>query len=482
MTEVVGRVASVLESEQELCRNVFPDSSQAFKGVVSSVVDEALLPLVNSDDFCNYSSVDDIVELVTQVRHLEARCGLETNESWTERAKERYIETELGSMNAKFKGVLKGVGGVRFAEEAEASPGSPDHTPVSKIRSAKNPELLLTSDVAVSLCRICCGAVSHATSMYLSDPPSLSKAVGQLWGSTCVFFLHGYILPLLSILEASLPKSAPSATMTFPQDGPHDLGIGQGFWGAVSGVVKVCRIYDAAVWGGEGGDGEDGTVSEILAAAGVMTELTVARERRIRFVKDVEKAGGNVMGSAIGALADHVKWILVSGEQAQKRRGGDWAHNSERGAYSISNAEDLDSGCSLGVEEMVKSLNAALDKMEPDESRDHFWNALMERAYDVFIDRILNHLKVSVMGSIVLSRDVEAIGNFCKDAAGPGSHCVKKWEHLRELLCVFVTPPEALPSIVSSLLGGGVVTEKDTIVKFLARRSDWRSKGGLSRR
>ena len=101
----------------------------------------------------------------------------------------------------------------------------------------------------------------------------------------------------------------------------------------------------------------------------------------------------------------------------------------------------------------------------------------MDKAYDVFIDRILNHLKVSVMGSIVLSRDVEAIGSFCKNAAGPGSPCVKEWEHLRELLCVFVTPPEALPSIVSTLLGGGVVTDKGTIVKFLARRSDWRSKG-----
>ena len=90
-------------------------------------------------------------------------------------------------------------------------------------------------------------------------------------------------------------------------------------------------------------------------------------------MKDVEKAGGNVMGSAIGTLVDHVKWILISGEQAQ-RRGGDWAHNSERGAYSISNAEDLDSGCSSGVEEMVNSLDAALERMEPDESRDQVRN------------------------------------------------------------------------------------------------------------
>ena len=103
ISEVIGRVCSVLKSEQEVCERVFPNSSQTFKGVVVSVVDESLLPLVNSDDFCNYQSVDDIVELVTQVRLLEVQCGLEANEACTEKAKARYIETELGSMNAKFK-------------------------------------------------------------------------------------------------------------------------------------------------------------------------------------------------------------------------------------------------------------------------------------------------------------------------------------------------------------------------------------------
>ena len=110
-------VANTPRSPQ-LCQNVFLDSSQTFKGVVTSVVDEALLPLVNSDYFCNYNSVDDIVELVTQVRLLEAQCGLEANESCTERAKSCYIETELGSMNTKFMGVLKGAGNVKFAEDA----------------------------------------------------------------------------------------------------------------------------------------------------------------------------------------------------------------------------------------------------------------------------------------------------------------------------------------------------------------------------
>mmetsp|Transcript_5295 Transcript_5295/g.9628 ORF Transcript_5295/g.9628 Transcript_5295/m.9628 type:complete len:213 (-) Transcript_5295:792-1430(-) len=105
----------------------------------------------------------------------------------------------------------------------------------------------------------------------------------------------------------------------------------------------------------------------------------------------------------------------------------------------------------------------------------------MTQAYDVFVDRILNHLKVSVMGSIVLSRDVEAIRTFCEEAAGKDSLCLQQWEHLRELLCVFVTPPEALSVIVQSLLSGGVISDKDIVVKFLARRTDWRSKGGLSR-
>jgi hypothetical protein len=44
-----------------------------------------------------------------------------------------------------------------------------------------------------------------------------------------------------------------------------------------------------------------------------------------------------------------------------------------------------------------------------------------------------------------------------------------------------VTPPEALSVIVQSLLSGGVISDKDIVVKFLARRTDWRSKGGLSR-
>ena len=44
-----------------------------------------------------------------------------------------------------------------------------------------------------------------------------------------------------------------------------------------------------------------------------------------------------------------------------------------------------------------------------------------------------------------------------------------------------MTPPEALSVIVQSLLSGGVISDKDIVVKFLARRTDWRSKGGLSR-
>ena len=85
------------------------------------------------------------------------------------------------------------------------------------------------------------------------------------------------------------------------------------------------------------------------------------------------------------------------------------------------------------------------------------------------------------MGSIILSRDVESLRTFCEEAAGKHSLCLQKWEHLRELLCVFVTPPEALSVIVQSLLSGGVISDKDIVVKFLARRTDWRSKGGLSR-
>ena len=70
-------------------------TSQAFKGVVSTVIDDALLPIINSDDLCNYNSIDDIVELVTQIRRLEKDCGLEANEAWTEKAKNSYMETEL---------------------------------------------------------------------------------------------------------------------------------------------------------------------------------------------------------------------------------------------------------------------------------------------------------------------------------------------------------------------------------------------------
>lgn len=62
--------------------------------------------------------------------------------------------------------------------------------------------------------------------------------------------------------------------------------------------------------------------------------------------------------------------------------------------------------------------------MEGGESRDEFWNTVMTQAYDVFVDRILNHLKVSVMGSIVLSRDVEAIRTFCEEAAGKVSNLI----------------------------------------------------------
>lgn len=135
-------------------------------------------------------------------------------------------------------------------------------------------------------------AITHAKSMYVADPPTLAKAIGSLWGSTCVFFCHGFILPVLSLLEETLPRSAPSVSLTLPLNEPHNLGVEEDFWSSVTNVINVCRIYDDVVWGSGGagdeeeekeeggGEGDNDTVSRLLSDAGVMTELTVARERR----------------------------------------------------------------------------------------------------------------------------------------------------------------------------------------------------------
>lgn len=96
------------------------------------------------------------------------------------------------------------------------------------------------------------------------------------------------------------------------------------------------------------------------------------------------------------------------------------------------------------------------------------------RIYDILITRLLQNWFVSTAGAVVLARDVEALRSVSMLAGTQHDH----WELLRELLTLYMTPPDALKIMLVGSDGDGrglfARAGKDQSLVFMSRRMDYR--------
>jgi len=96
------------------------------------------------------------------------------------------------------------------------------------------------------------------------------------------------------------------------------------------------------------------------------------------------------------------------------------------------------------------------------------------RLYNIVVSRLLLHYHVSTVGSVILSRDVEALRSTAMLAGNEQSH--QHWENLRELLTLYMTPPDALKTILVGDKGLIHRAGKEQSIVFMSRRTDYHYK------
>lgn len=108
-----------------------------------------------------------------------------------------------------------------------------------------------------------------------------------------------------------------------------------------------------------------------------------------------------------------------------------------------------------------------------------FWTALSMKLYDILVARLLEHWYVSTVGAVILNRDVEALRSVATLAGTKHDH----WDTLRELLTLYMTPPDNLKIMLigqegDSSAGHGLFQRagREQSLVFMSRRVDYRYK------
>ena len=167
----------------------------------------------------------------------------------------------------------------------------------------------------------------------------------------------------------------------------------------------------------------------------------------------------------------------------------------------------LDTANSPAVKSLTFCLRAQFVHIQAaltPQSLSAFWTALSMRLYDVIVARLLQHYHVSMVvsvltvgdsltctsgfahhnfiaskGAVNLSRDVEALRSVAMLAGTEHQH----WDLLRELLTLYMAPPNALKTILvgpegDPNSGKGLFGQagKNQSLVFMSRRVDYRVK------
>jgi hypothetical protein len=189
---------------------------------------------------------------------------------------------------------------------------------------------------------------------------------------------------------------------------------------------------------------------------------------------------------ALDTLAAHIHWILVAGGESMSATGGSRIRHHITGAYngpySLPSGSALEAPNSPAVKSLTYCLRSQFVNIQAaltPQSLSSFWTALSMRLYDILVTRLLQHYYVSTVGAVILSRDVEALRSVSMLAGSDHTH----WDNLRELVTLYMTPPDALKTM---LVGpeGDVNSGKGLFKRvgrlqslvFMSRRVDYRYK------
>jgi len=113
------------------------------------------------------------------------------------------------------------------------------------------------------------------------------------------------------------------------------------------------------------------------------------------------------------------------------------------GPYAIPAGSSLETPNSPAVKSLTYCLRVQFVHVQAaltPQSLASFWTALSMRLYDILVARLLQHYYISTVGAVILSRDVEALRSVAMLAGTEHSH----WDMLRELLTLYMTPPDAI--------------------------------------
>lgn len=318
------------------------------------------------------------------------------------------------------------------------------------------------------------------------DVDSTARVVTAIYSQMCTFYGDCYLFPIMSALKEMLEVPVPSNPPSLPFDESkpaYDLGIDGKFWVCIDRVNSAAKAFDRELWAEQRAGSS--RVWEILVGTGSQTSLNIVRERRLRLFRELEERGDGVMMRALDTLSRHAHWIMVMGGESYLGTGGRIIQNLTgtggfgTGPYAIPTQSSLEASNSPAVKSLTFCLRAQFGNVQAaltSQSLSAFWTALSMRIYDILVAQLLQHYSVSTVGAAILSRDVEALRMVAMLAGTNHSH----WDSLKELLTLYMTPPEALKVILAGLPGENkglfYHSGREKSLVFVSRRTDFRVK------
>ena len=320
---------------------------------------------------------------------------------------------------------------------------------------------------------------------------STSRVVTGIYNQMCTFYGRAFLYPVVEALQDTLKVNPPNQVpqLPFDEEQPaHDLGINPSFWVALDRIHSAAKAFDRELWAEPRKDSNrvwDILTSATSAGDGAIASnsMSAARECRVDFFTELENRGEDAILRALDALGAHIHWILITGSEAALSTGGvslfKTAGNSS-GPYAV--ITGLESPNSPAVKSLTYCLRVQFVHIQAaltPQSLSALWSTLSKRLYEILVTRLLQHWYVSTVGAIMLARDVEGLRSVAMLAGSGHEH----WDLLRELLTLYMTPPDALkamlvgpegdPNSGKGLFGSA---GRDQSLVFMSRRVDYRHK------
>ncbi|KAL7537111.1 hypothetical protein ACHAXR_007587, partial [Thalassiosira sp. AJA248-18] len=313
------------------------------------------------------------------------------------------------------------------------------------------------------------------------DTDATARVITGIFSQMCTFYGSSFLFPIIEVMGLLLDTNPPSAppNLPFDENSPApDLGVDGSFWVGIERIHSAAKSFDRELWAEQRAGSE--RVWEALVATGSHTNLTLAKDQRMSFFQELEERGETAILRALDTISTHIQWVLVAGgESMMKNRV---LRDKTGGPYAVPAGSSLENANSPAVKSLTFCLRAQFVHIQAaltPQSLSAFWTALSMRLYDILGTRLLQHYYISMVGAVKLSRDVEALRSVAMLAGTDHQH----WDMLRELLTVYMTPPNALKTILvgpegDPNSGKGLFGQAGKVqaLVFMSRRIDYRVK------